>query len=382
MAPADRIPALTGLRGIAALWVLVFHAWALAGAAPASWNAPWSGVASAGWLGVDVFFVLSGFLLALGLMREGASADGWRVATLRAARILPAYWAQLMVLAGLGALGAGGALAWRPDDATAVVAHLVLWLNAWPWVTAHLGPWWSLSVEVVFYLSLPLVLWALRRPHRAVALLVAAAMLAVLWRMQMQAIAPGIEQRIGWAEHAPGRWVQFVAGALLARAWHEGRLACLLSGWRADVGVLLAALALMLLPMLPVLWSAPPYRGVVDERAWTWAWPLMTTVPVAMLLWSAASEGGLAARVLASAPLRFVGTISFGLYLWHYPVQWALRVALGGYVPPEWGLVGFTMASLALSMTVASASWWVVERPVLDAAQRWAQRRRGRLPAP
>jgi peptidoglycan/LPS O-acetylase OafA/YrhL len=226
------------------------------------------------------------------------------------------------------------------------------------------------------------VLWALRVPRRAMGLLIFAAVLAVIWRMQMQAIAPGIEQRIAWAEHAPGRSVQFVAGAVMALALRRSASTTAPSGWRTDAGALMAITALVLLPLLPSVWGDAAYNGVIDARAWTWAWPLLVAMPAGVLVWSAARGGGLVARRLAAAPLRFLGTVSFSLYLWHYPVQWWLRSALGGYVPPEWGLAGFTAASLALSLLVATVSWWLVERPTLAAARRWADGRRAKLRAP
>jgi peptidoglycan/LPS O-acetylase OafA/YrhL len=215
----------------------------------------------------------------------------------------------------------------------------------------------------------------------------------------------GIEQRIGWAEHAPGRWVQFVAGAVLA-AWWSGAWASngaaavseAPAGRRRPLSrdarrraatpgrvgrggmagaLLLALLALALLSALPLLGGGRPYNGVVDARPFTWAWPLLTTLPVLGLLYAALSApaGSVLQRLLASAPLRGLGVVSYGLYLWHYPVQWLLRQQLGGYVPAHWGVEGFALASLLLTLPIALLSWWLLERPVLG----WARRRRARL---
>lgn len=383
-----RLPALTGLRGLAALWVLVFHAWALSGAAAHGLAAPWAALLGAGWLGVDVFFVLSGFLLARGLGEEAAERGrvDWGVfAAQRAARILPAYYAQLIVLAwpGMAVLLTPG-IAWAPATSGEVMGHLLLWLNAWPWVPAHLGPWWSLPVEVGFYASLPLLWWAWGRSRRLLALLFLASLLAIVWRFALHDVA-GIEQRIAWTEHLPGRMVQFVAG--MALAWWVSPLgrdvdgsAARASGVWASLTAVLAVMALVLMP----LWGGERvYVGIVDARAWTWVWPMLTVVPVAALLASLVrAPGSPVARVLGSAPLVALGTVSFGLYLWHYPVQWALRAWLGGYIPPSWGLAGFTGASLLLSLALATLSWVAIERPVLSAARRWRARRHAKLRAP
>jgi len=387
-----RLPALTGLRGLAALWVLVFHAWALSGAAAHGLAPAWTVLLGAGWLGVDVFFVLSGFLLARGLGQE-AGAEGRRVdwtafATMRAVRIFPAYYAQLIVLAlpGMALLLTPG-IAWAPESPGETIGHLLLWLNAWPWIPAHLGPWWSLPVEVGFYAALPLLWWAWGSSRRLIALLLAAALLAAAWRFALHDVT-AIEQRIAWTEHWPGRMVQFVAGMALAwwvaprgpnAAGTPARSAGA-SGFWASLTAVLALVALVLMPQ----WGGErAYVGIVDARAWTWLWPLLTAVPVAALLASLVrAPASPVARALGSAPLVALGTVSFGLYLWHYPVQWALRASLGGYVPPSWGLAGFLGASLVISLALAALSWFAIERPVLAAAGRWRGRRRAKLRTP
>ena len=375
-----RIESLTGLRGLAALWVLAFHAFVIAGMPTEGLVWPLREVLHSGWLGVDVFFVLSGFLLTRNLLREDArnTAVNWRVFLLaRAARLLPAYYVQLGFFAALGAFVVSP-LVWSPEGTGEVLAHAFLWLNAWPWVGAHVSPWWTLSVEAMFYLCMPLMWLALRRGLlAALALLAFAMLLSVLWRAGIAQSVENIEWRIGWAEHAPGRLVQFVAGAVLA-VWVPS-IRARLSSWPAPMGDMLWIVAAVLLCSLPWWVGKMPYTGIVDARALTWFWPSITAIPVAVLivlLATGAASGS--ARLLASAPLRALGVISFGLYLWHYPIQWAMRSALGGYVPESFGFGTFLLVSALFAAAAATLSWWCVERPALGAAARL----RARISAP
>ena len=137
-----RIDSLTGLRGLAAFGVFAFHAWLLAHLPDPAPGVPGLSQALAwlmriGWSGVDVFFTLSAFLLALPCARAaqaGTPMPDWRgYLRRRAARILPAYWVQLALLLA----GALAGLAWglaipRWPGWPSTLAHAVLWLNAWP----------------------------------------------------------------------------------------------------------------------------------------------------------------------------------------------------------------------------------------------------------
>jgi peptidoglycan/LPS O-acetylase OafA/YrhL len=368
----SRIDSLTGLRGLAALWVLGFHAFVIAGMPTSGSLWPLREVLHSGWLGVDVFFVLSGFLLTRNLLIEDKRDHrvSWTAFFLaRAARLLPAYYAQLALLAGLGVFIASP-LVWSPTGAGEVLAHGLLWLNAWPWVGAHVSPWWSLSVEAMFYVSMPMLWLALRRgPSAAFALFAAAMLLSVAWRAGLAQSVESIEWRIGWAEHAPGRLVQFSVGAMVA-VWLpslRSKLSLLPAPW-GDVALILSA---VLLCGLPWWMGSTPYGGVVDARPFTWFWPSLTALPAACLVVLLATDAAHGtARVLASAPLRGLGVISFGLYLWHYPIQWAMRSALGGYVPESFGLGAFLALSALFAIVAATISWWVVERPALGAASR------------
>jgi peptidoglycan/LPS O-acetylase OafA/YrhL len=362
-------PALTGLRGLAALAVLLLHAYILGGQ-PASLSAPVRWLLGMGWSGVDVFFVLSAFLLSLPFLRAQAAGQVvslrryfWR----RALRILPAYYAQIVVLLLAGALGASWA--WREPTMPSVLAHGLLWLNAWPLVHPQVPLWWTLPVEAGFYLLLP---WFARllRPGRWQWLLVFI-VLSQAWRAALMHAGLTRVEEIAWVEHLPGRLDQFLVGMLTAYFWTQrSQSKSLPSSGRADATALVSMLIFLALPAIGLLIGDRPFEGAPVTSPWLLAWHLYAAVAVATLLFALASGAPRLGRLLAAAPLRFLGTISFSLYLWHYPVLLALRDTSGGYAAVRADFWPYFWPGLLFSVLVAAISWWCVERP----AQLWGRR--------
>ena len=173
-APADAysndFPALTGLRGVAAFWVLSYHAWIIAG--PTEITVPFFDVGiielhpllSSGWAGVQLFFALSAFLLtlpyarALSGVRSHPPAKG-RYFGRRLARVFPAYYLQAAILLAVALLT--GSLTWDEFGGLGYI----LTMNFLPEPLGYglqdklNGVWWTLSVELLFYLCLPAVVW-------------------------------------------------------------------------------------------------------------------------------------------------------------------------------------------------------------------------------
>jgi peptidoglycan/LPS O-acetylase OafA/YrhL len=365
----DVWPALTGLRGLAASAVLLLHVYILGGQ-PSTLSAPIAWLFGMGWSGVDVFFVLSAFLLSSPFLRSRATGQVvslrryfWR----RALRILPAYYAQIIVLLAAGALGA--TWAWREPTLPSVLAHALLWLDAWPRVHPQVPLWWTLPVEVGFYLLLPLFA-RLLRPGRWQWLLVFV-VLSQVWRMVLMHAGLTRVEEIAWVEHLPGRLDQFLVGMLAAYFWTQRSQANALSSpGRADAIAILSILVFLALPALGLLVGDRPFAGAPVASPWLLAWHLYAAMAVAALLIALASGAPRSSRLLSAAPLRFLGTISFSLYLWHYPVLLALREASGGYAAVRADFWPYFWSGLLFSVLVATASWWCVERP----AQLWGRR--------
>lgn len=354
------IPALDGLRGLAVAGVLLFHAGHLTG----------------GFLGVDLFFVLSGFLITslLLLEREGTGrvdlAAFWGR---RFRRLLPALLVVLVAVVAYGAIEMSPAgLADLRRDALGTLFYVANWVaidagsDYW---AAYAEPsplehTWSLAIEEQFYVLWPLVV--------AGTLLVARGRRWALGAVTGGLIVASVTALV--LAYEPG------GGTNRAYYGTDTRLAAILYG--AVAALLLAgrrrapsepaerALAGAALPALAVLAVAWVTAAGTDPWLYRWGFPLLG-VSAAVLIAAVTGPRALGLRrVLETAPLTHLGTISYGLYLWHWPVYVVLdedRTGLDG-----WAL---TAVRLAVSLGVAELSLRLVERPV-------RQGRLGRRAAP
>jgi peptidoglycan/LPS O-acetylase OafA/YrhL len=299
------------LRAIAVLLVLFQHQ---------SYLWPWTH--RIGWAGVDLFFVLSGFLVTGLLIEERASrgqVDIGRFLVRRAFKIYPLFW--LMIATTLVVRPLLG----TPIDKRAVLAELVFLQNYGPglWVQT-----WSLAVEEHFYLAIAgLFAWANRRAQpfklsevvRGALLLLLAVLIA---RILIQLSVPDRYKLTYWGTHA--RLDALLFGALLAFLHHaEGaRLATWVRAQRPTIALASAAL------LLPVF--ALGEHALVRSFGFTLVYVAFGGI---LLLAIHAREG----RSTLAQALAHVGRYSYGIYLWHLPIQeLAIRpVAAAGLVPPD-----------------------------------------------
>ena len=356
-------PALDGLRGVAVGAVVAFHLGHLEG----------------GFLGVDLFFVLSGFLITSLLLTEArwhGSVDLRRFWVRRARRLLPAL---LVMLVGVAVL----LVVFTPDgdrprfrgDALATLGYAANWermagdLTYWDVFTqpSPLDHTWSLAIEEQFYLLWPLVALAAWRwrprsaaPHRArwlgaVAVGAASTSLVLLGLTYSPVDTSrayfGTDTRIG-ATLGGAALATFVAG----RARRRRRPAAAL-----DVG---AALALAVMG-----WSLTTVDGQGD---WYYRGGLAIVVLASLVVIGATTGGppGMVARALSWRPLCLLGIVSYGVYLWHWPVVVYAsedRLGLGG-----WRL---DAVRILVTLVAAILSYRLVERPIRRGTwRRWRVR--------
>ena len=360
---------LDSLRGLAALSVLLFHVWLYTLARPlaATRRSAADLVFSELRVGLVLFFVLSGFLLyqpwvAAAMDGSGSPSVG-RYLRRRAARIVPAYYVALLgsIVLLWGAAGTAGV---RLPPA----GHLwTFFLFAQNYVDDSLmrlnPPMWTLVVEVSFYLALPLVGWMAQRvrPTRLAqasipALLVAGGVLFNDWlSVARYDVSPTLSKLL------PAMLPYFGVGMLAAVLLHRRSVS-------RSAGVLLAV-AGVLLVVANAYWR--------DASQGTLA-PVVLRDLIAAFgfasLMAAASASGVA-RWLGARPLAALGTISYGLYLWHVPLLlWTRSEGLLPLSPlPALAIV------LPASIAVAAASWVFVERPALRHVRRRDRRRRSAL---
>ncbi|MGQ0802368.1 MAG: acyltransferase family protein [Actinomycetota bacterium] len=349
------MPALDGLRGLAIAGVLLFHADHLTG----------------GYLGVDLFFVLSGFLITSLLLSEW-QADGRislaRFWARRARRLLPALAGVLAGVAIYAAVWAEARELGRiRSDALATLGYVANWRAVFTgngyWdvfaVPSPLEHTWSLAIEEQFYLVWPLavlaVLWARRGSARSVlAMSLILGVASSAW--MMTSYTPGGDpERVYLGTDTRGAAILF--GAALAAAY-----ACWGPPSRRLVRGALEVAGVVGAGVLAWAWFALDGRGDTLYRGGFLACGLAAVGVIAV---AASPYPGPIARVLSFAPLRGLGAISYGLYLWHWPVYVVLT-------PERSGMDGRTLTAVRIGTSVAIAvvSYFLLELPI----------RRGGLP--
>ena len=364
----DYVASLTGLRGVAALSVFLYHYGALNPGIRLDLSVPIIGQAlqfplGFGFAGVDLFFVLSGFLLALPFARATLSnshqpAFGTYYKR-RLLRVFPAYYAQLAIILVFGTWF----ITFKPVNGISLLAHLTMFFNiGGDPVRPLVGLWWTLPVELSFYLLLPLIASFLR-PVKWVILLTLCILLSMIYRLWsadhfIAAPAGGVFLA---ASHLPGSLPEFLLGssAALLVQWLN-----LKSIKKPSPGILdslfLTGSALALL----WLWGVLLPNGAAY---WSGHWsmliaPVALGLPLSMMVLSFYWGSRIGRLLFANPVVYFLGLISYSLYLWHFVVMQQAVVVFGS----TWSNLSETtrfLYSLILVVLVSTVSYYLFERP-------------------
>ncbi len=361
MASPSRLPyqpALDGLRGLAVAAVLAYHA-------ELSW-------ARGGFLGVDAFFVLSGYLITSLLLFEWNATGKLQLAAFwarRARRLLPALF---LMLAGVAVYAVAFAEPEELDkirgDGLATLAYFANWrfiISGTSYfdqfaVPSPLRHAWSLAIEEQFYLVWPLVFVLLmklgRGSPRALAavslILIAGSALLMAWLY-----SPGVDpSRVYYGTDT--RAHSLLVGVVLAVVLLRSRL------FHADAPrILLQCAAMASAVLLGWMWVR-----VSDDSSFLYnGGYLLLAIAVAVVIAAVVQpKGSPLGKLLAMAPLRGLGLISYGVYLWHWPLYLMLTAE-------RTGLDGASLLTVRVAVTLAISlvSYYAIEIPIRRGTLRW-----------
>jgi peptidoglycan/LPS O-acetylase OafA/YrhL len=369
------LPGLDGMRAIAVIAVMIYHA-----------NADWL---PGGYLGVEVFFVISGYLITLLLISErertGKVALGqfW---LRRARRLLPALGAMLALVMAYTAAFQADSLGQLRGDVVAGLTYVTNWYQIWVGQGytaagdfAPLRHLWSLAVEEQFYLIWPLVMMAIlargsRNLLRAAQWLVVLAVAVTV--VSVVAFTPG---RIAECDVTPEQYWMIgdrciskldtlylssltrssglLLGAAFAMMW---RPAAIMRGPLRTKGLALDVVGIVGILGLFVMFSmvylvGPDGGGAVLFRGGLLLCAVLTLMVTAAVTHSRALTG----RLLGNPVLLWVGTRSYGLYLYHWPIYQAIRKVAGNPLT----VIEFVLAMIATGV-ITEISYRVIETPI------------------
>ncbi len=343
-----RLAGLDGIRGLAALAVVLFHA----------------GVAwlPAGFLGVDVFFVVSGFLITSLLIAErerDGRTDLVEFWLRRARRLLPVLALVLLATTVYTALVLQDTLIDHLREVLVAAVYITNWDQIVRGVSyfemferpSQLRHLWSLAVEEQFYIIWPLVFAGAARLFKLRwlwCIVVALAALSVVWMAIL--FTPGDEpSRVYFGSDA--RAFTILIGVAVAFFWKPWR-----RQWSQRLGWSMDLLALAALAGIALIMAVGRHW-----HDWMYPWGLLATSGATILLVAfVIRPGSLLGRALDTAPLRWLGERSYSIYLWHWPVLLALQWEFG-LVP---NTVVMVAAGIAVTFFLSELSYRLVERPM------------------
>ena len=384
-ATGDRLPVLDGVRGLAILLILVFHFAVLSGTQGTGLDEAFARVTSAGWVGVDLFFVLSGFLITGILYDSKASVTAYfrNFYARRTLRVFPAYYLLLVLLVVVLPL-----VVPAERELAGAVRDNIGWYATYTTnldfssealdrpdfvLTAHL---WSLAVEEQFYLIWPaFVLLFSRRRLMAICGLLILGSLALRTTLDLQ----GVHREVAH-DLMPAHMDAFGAGGLIALAFRQPADLRALRRWAWPA---VGAGGAVVVALFASLHRFSPDQIWVQTIGYT---ALAVLFGAIILLAITSSPGSGTHYVWTRRVMTQLGKYSYAMYLLHWPVGSLLakHADITGSVSEvagsTWpGALLYMAAAMGLTLGLAIVSWYLWEQPFLRLKNRFPYRP---LPAP
>lgn len=362
--PRTRVGALDGLRGLAVLMVFADHYGNLDAYSHSALVMFADHIKMTGWMGVDLFFALSGFLITNILWRTRQQKHRTRNFYMRRVlRLFPVdygVWAFLLLYSGITSAG------WDPRVFLEYLFYAgnyaaPTYLKVGPFMVDH---FWSLAVEEQFYLIWPLILWNIKRLDTALRLLAALFCLSFLIKLVCLFVDPKIHAYY----YLPTHMEPLVAGAFAALAYLKWPEVCQRA---ARIGLAISLSGLVIAFVV--------FDGLANTSllVMTITFPLVAVAATSLVLRSLDS-GSWLSRVMNLRVLRFYGKISYGLYIYHYLLRIPLKQVL--YVPIHKELRSHLLAgaiylplALMVCTLIAFISFRFYEKPFLKRKRRFEE---------
>lgn len=367
------VPALDGVRGVAILVVLVHNLSIFVGKGSIA-DRLWTVVTEAGWVGVELFFVLSGFLIT-GILLDDDPARG-RAANLKAfyirrsLRIFPLYYAFLVVYFVLAPLVAPS-LARPFAEVKWYWVYLSNWSCLWWGVLPGLGHVWSLAVEEQFYMVWP---WLVGGLSRRFFLSICLSIVIVAFGARLGFWAIAIDDAWIYCSTAT-RMDALAIGALLALGLRS-------DVWRARIAAKLRPATIVTVVALLLLMVKTHGMNRHNPLVQIVGYLLIAVASGSLVAYAALPSPGDASRprLLAHPVLRFFGRYSYGIYIIHAPLKhlafdtWKPAIEAHLARHPVATDMAFIVVLTMVTIVVALVSWTLLEKPCLRLKERWAAR--------
>ena len=373
--PNGRLLPLDGVRGLAVLIVIIHNSAWIAGESEHLLLKLTNATIATGWIGVQLFFVLSGFLITGILIDTKSKPRFFRSFYMRRTlRIFPLYYVVIALTIVIGPL-----VAWSPVWAESVrhSHQWAYWVYVQNWITTSpgidaLSHTWSLAVEEQFYLMWPVIIWLVGR--RGLTNLCLVAMLGTPF-IRLALWLPGIAPNSAYV-FTIARWDALAAGALVAVLVRDDVGRKVLVRWQGRLAGLAGVATVALVVVERGFHSFEFSVQVIGQS--------LIAILSASLIAFAVAEGPSAPRrlqaFLSLEGLRTLGKYSYAMYLFHQPIQQLLSPVLGEEVrgaDTPWRLARLTLyilLVLVLTFAASLVSWRLIEKPFLDLKDRLAPR--------
>ena len=374
-APAvpKHLPALDGVRGLAVFIVIAHNAGWIAGTSSQFVVKLFTSISATGWVGVSLFFALSGYLITGILLDTRGAPHYFRTFyARRTLRIFPLYYAFVA-----GAVYVAAPLAWSPAWADAIRTNQWrYWLYVSNWRqgsdSAELGMThlWSLAVEEQFYLLWPMLVYALGRRGLA-GLAVVMILTGPVIRYALITSGPGPDAAYLFTV---ARWDALAVGALLAAMLRDA------SGMTTVIAIRAKLTGLFSLMLAAVYVSLRGFHSD-DIVVSVLGQSLIVGLSFCLLSFAVQPDTGSAVhRLLNTRSLQTLGKYSYAMYIFHAPLHHYLKTPLGPWVTAAddslrlLRVVAYVALIFVLSYLAARLSWRIIEQPFLRLKERWAPR--------